>query len=110
MAKNFTYDGCRLNAKNIVMCKAYNTNQVIFENLPENHCDTYEDDIKEKIDPNIKWVLACPVWYKNHVKQPIGVVVIFGANAIVADNETDKIRKLENIALELSKVLTNVIS
>ena len=106
---DFSMEKCRLNSKNIVMCEAFLANRVIFKNLPHNHKDAYDTDIKDYIDSDIRWVLACPVWKGNNTIHKLGVVVVFGTSHIVDDTEKDKIRALENIGLLLSTSISCAI-
>lgn len=108
-AVDFSMEKCHLNSKNIVMCEAFLANRVIFKNLPHNHKDTYDTDIKDFIDSDIQWVLACPVWKGNNTLHKLGVVVVFGTSHIVDDKEIDKIRALENIGLLLSTSISCAI-
>lgn len=106
---DFSMEKCRLNSKNVVMCEAFLSNRVIFKNLPHNHKETYDTDIKDYIDSDIHWVLACPVWKGNSTINKLGVVVVFGTSHIVDDTERDKIRALENIGLLLSTSISCAI-
>lgn len=99
---DFSMEKCRISSKNIVMCEAFITNRVVFKNLPPNHKETYDTDIKDYIDSDIQWVLACPVWKGSNTIHKLGVVVVFGTSHIADDTEKDKIRALENIGLLLS--------
>lgn len=106
---DYSMDKCRLNAKGIIMCKAFLKNCVVFENLPPNHIELYEEDVKNYIDSDISWVLACPVWKDNNIENKLGVLVIFGTKTIVDNNDKNKIHNLENICLTLSRSVSNLI-
>lgn len=108
-AIDFSLDRCRLNAKNMVMCEAFSTNRVIFKNLPSDHKENYDRDIKDYIDSDIQWVLACPVWKENNVNYKLGVVVIFGTSPISKENEHKKVHLLESIGVLLSSSISYLI-
>lgn len=109
LPKDYSFEGCRVNTQHIVMCRAFREKSVLFKNLPPNHTELYDEDIKNKVDVNIKWVLASPVWKDNMSELPDGVIVIYSPEMIAGDNENDKITDLEQIGIELSKTLSNII-
>lgn len=103
---DYSLDRCPLNSSNIVMCQAFKDNRVTFKNLPDDHISTYDSDVKNYIDKNIKWVLACPVWDKKDHSHRLGVVVIFGLKEIAKDSDIAKIKSMENLCVELSKSMS----
>lgn len=104
---DYSMDKCRLNAKGMIMCKAFLKNGVVFENLPSNHIELYDEDVKNYIDSDISWVLACPVWKDNNIENKLGVLVIFGTENIVDENDKNRVHDLENICLVLSRCVSN---
>jgi hypothetical protein len=109
LPKDFAFNGCKVDTKNIVMCEAFRNKSVTFKNLPENHNDYYDKNIRKYIDPKIKWVLASPVWKNNMQEIPEGVIVMYSSEQIANDYEEDKISELEQIGIELSKNMSNII-
>lgn len=109
LSVDYSLEQCRIEAKNIIMCKAFKKNCVVFENLPENHISTYDSDIKDYIDKDIKWVLSCPIWINNDINKKSGVIVIFGLKEIAKNDETIKIKILKNLCLELAKSVSEFL-
>lgn len=108
LSVDYSLEKCRLDANSMVMCKAFKKNCVVFENLT-SHVITYDLDVKDYIDKNMKWVLACPVWKQNDINQKYGVIAIFGFMEIAKDEETAKIAFLKNLCLELAKSVSEFI-
>lgn len=106
---NYSFEKCEINSEHIVMCKAFNERRVVYEVLLKNHNEFYDTSIQKLIDKNIKWVLACPIWTKKTTDKPCGVIVLFGSKLIVKSNETNKQRRLENMGIELTKIISDLI-
>ena len=106
---DFTLERINLNSNGMVVCKSYNSNTVILENITHNHVAQYEDDIKNHVDPNIKWVLTSPVWKDNNTNdaQKKGVICIFG-NCIISDDIETR-EKLKMLCLELSTCISGFV-
>lgn len=109
LSVDYSFDKCKIDSSNIVMCKAYRNNCIVFESLPDNHVEMYDMDVKKHIDRNIKWVLAGPVWKNNNPATPIGVIVVFGLKPIADNNQFLNENLLKSFCLELSKSISGLI-
>ena len=106
---DYTLEKIRLGSKGMVVCKAYGNNCVVFEDITQEHVDQYEDDLKDHVDTQIKWVLTCPVWKGNNteISNRKGVVVVFGNGDIPNDHEIHE--KLKMLCLELSTCISSFV-
>lgn len=105
--KGYSLERHRLDAPNIVICEAFSKNTAIFKKLPANHINTYNQEDALRIDDDLKWILACPVWKGSSVEERVGVVCVFGKTDIVDSNDTKNIHKLESICTALAKHMSS---
>lgn len=86
LPRNFTLDIVYPDTDELVICDAFNRDQLVYEKLPASHPERYNENLKDKVDPAISWVLACPM----HAIQgePAGVICAFGARAPLEDGES----------------------
>jgi hypothetical protein len=70
-----------------VVAKAMNQRRVVAEDLPDNHSEWYSDELKTKISPSLKCVIAAPVEsYTPGVDDvPLGVIAIDSTSANCAE-------------------------
>lgn len=80
---NFALDHAFPDADELVICDAFNNNQICYEELPVDHPERYNERIHDKVDPQISWVLACPMRVDN--EQPAGVICAFGEERVFSD-------------------------
>src|SRR5574341_647121 len=59
LSRNYPLDYVIPSEDDLVICHSFNSQQVKYEELPPTHMERYNERIKEKIDPDIKWVLSC---------------------------------------------------
>lgn len=110
LSVDYFLEKCRIDSRNIVMCEAFKKNCVIFKNLPSNHKELYDSDVKKYIDKDIKWVLAGPVWKHNETSIPSGVIVIFSLEPITFNDQIMNEKLLKNFCVELSKSISDLIT
>ena len=80
---NYALDHAYPDTDELVICDAFNRNEIQYEELPVTHPDRYNERIRTKVDPQISWVLACPMHVDN--AQPAGVICAFGEQLVFAD-------------------------
>ena len=84
---NYTLDFADPLQDALVICTAYNYDRIVYEVLPPDVQDRYGPVLRDKVDPRIDWVLACPVHQDSD--RPAGVICAFGAaqafNSVTAE-------------------------
>jgi hypothetical protein len=80
---NYALDHAFPDTDELVICDAFNFNEIRYEELPVTHPQRYNERIKSKVDPQISWVLAAPMHVEN--SQPAGVICAFGEQRVFAD-------------------------
>jgi len=107
MPHNFPLETINVEEDNLVTCDAFNKKKIVYEELPADHTIRYGPRIKEKVDPSIRWILACPVWFTKTEKEPDGMIVLFGGEPFI---RTDMQRnELESLLIEFSKAVSKML-
>lgn len=83
---NYALDHAFPDTDELVICDAFNADEIRYEELPIDHPSRYNDRIRGKVDPQISWVLACPMHVDN--ESPAGVICAFGEQRIFSDPAT----------------------
>lgn len=64
-------------ADKFIISKAFNKKRIIAENLPLDHISDYPEELKTQIKPQIRCVLAAPIWgFDNPSSTPLGTISI----------------------------------
>jgi len=98
---NYPLDYVFPSEDNLVICDSFNRDTLLFEELPSDHMKNYNERIKNKVDANIKWVLACPL--HNSGQEPLGVICCFGKLKFFKN--TNELNSFEEIILKLSEIV-----
>jgi hypothetical protein len=80
---NYALDHAFPDTDELVICEAFNSDEIRYEELPTDHPSRYNERIRGKVDPQISWVLACPMHVEH--EQPAGVICAFGENRTFSD-------------------------
>lgn len=110
---NYSLDVAYPDTDELVICDSFNNDEIIYEELPPTHPERYNSRIKNKVDPQITWVLALPMHRDNDT--PLGVLCAFGNKRVLSDSAmrrafqglavgiTDVIVRLKTLELEEEK-------
>jgi hypothetical protein len=108
MPDEFGFDKAFVESDNLVICKSFRERVPIYEELPQDHPDRYDQRIRGSIDPDQAWVLACPVLpLDERSKKPLGVVCLYGKRP-PARNPVE-VRRLRQVSVYLSEVFARAI-
>ena len=95
-----------LTTDELVICKAFNQGRLIYKELPADHLEHYNERIKGKIDPNIKWVMGCPLSPAGGSK--LGVICCFSQELVFADE--NQLQAFQDLLLRLSDDIISQIT
>lgn len=79
----------------------------IAEALPENHVNTYSEKNRKYVDPDLKCVLAAPI-FSAHDKSQVIAVLAFDSNETLKNMKFDT-KKSREIAQMWADVLTHIV-
>jgi len=108
MPDNYPLETINVKNDNLVTSDAFNQRKNIYEELPPNHYTRYNARIKGNVDPNIRWVLACPLWFSKTGKEPDGMIVLFGTKPFIK-KEIAK-NQLETLLIDFSKFMGKMLT
>ena len=100
MPGNYSLDHAVPGEDELVICRAYLDDALVYQELPEDHLTRYNSRIKARIDPDLHWVLACPLHVPND--PPLGVICCFGAKPFFKSVAAR--RQFEQILLVVSQI------
>ena len=115
MPKEYGFTSIAVDTPGIISGKAYLTRAPIFEELPVNHESQYSATVANMIQPEQRWVLACPVLTidpltSRHEPQtpPHGVLVFYGTELPRGGSRTIPVavKYAERFADQISHVLS----
>jgi hypothetical protein len=110
MPAEFGLDKVYVDSDDLVICRSFKTGDPIYEVLPSDHMNRYDERIKSKIDPKQSWVLACPVFASERAKgrTRLGVVCLYGKEA-PAEQGAAEVDRLKAVAIDLSKAFAGTL-
>jgi len=103
---NYSLDYVFPSEDNLVICDSFNQDTLLYEELPSDHMKHYNERIKNKVDANIKWVLACPL--HNSGQEPLGVICCFGKLKFFKN--TNELNSFEEIIFKFSEIVIQLKS
>lgn len=80
---NHSLDMAYPDTDELIICDSYNDDEIIYEELPTTHPERYNERIKNKVDPEITWVLAIPMHREDQT--PAGILCAFGNKRVLSD-------------------------
>lgn len=86
----------------LVICESFRRDKIVYEELPSNHMERYNNRLRDKVDPSIAWVLACPLHVPN--SQPLGVICCFGQRLFFKDE--NKRKYFEILLIRVAALIT----
>lgn len=113
LSGNYPLDYVFPSEDNLVICDSFNQDTLLYEVLPSDHMKHYNERIKNKVDGNIMWVLACPL--HNPGQEPLGVICCFGKSKFFKNtNELDSFKeiilKISEIVIQLKLFENNILA
>jgi hypothetical protein len=107
MPQNYPLETIRVSEDNLVTSDAFKLRKIIYEELPPNHYTRYNERIKDHIDLNMRWILACPLWFSQTEKAPDGMIVLFGTKPFIT-RELAK-SQIESLLVDFSKFVGKML-
>ena len=104
MPRNYPLDYAFPSEDNLVICDSFKKDTLVYEELSLDHMKRYNERIKDKIDLDIKWVLACPLHIPR--QEPLGIVCCFGRKKFFKNDQQR--RYFEAILLNLCEVIVQL--
>ncbi|WP_157548293.1 hypothetical protein [Nonomuraea candida] len=101
---NYSLDVAYPDTDELVICEAYNNDEILYEELPVTHPERYNPRIKNKVDPQITWVLALPMHRDDDT--PAGVVCAFGNKRVLSDPAGR--RSFQSLAVGVAEVIVRL--
>ena len=101
---NYPLDYVFPSEDDLVICNSFKKDILVYEELPSDHMTRYNERIKDKIDSDIKWVLACPLHIPG--QEPLGVVCCFGRKKFFKNDQQRKY--FEVILLNLCEAIVQL--
>ena len=105
MSRNYSLDYAFPRSDKLVICEAFKDDALKYRELTEKDVALYGAKLNEKVDPAIRWVLACPIHSPNN--KPLGVICAFGSQQ--AFNGEDDRRRFEQALVTLAELIHDVI-
>jgi hypothetical protein len=109
MPDDYLFDEVSLDS-GLVICDSFTKERPIYKKLGPKDREGYSEEIRKRIPPKIRWVLACPVRREGSATgdaRPIGVVCIWGHEPPARNKE--EAERLESIAAATADVFTQAI-
>ncbi|MEV0352083.1 hypothetical protein AB0H88_40500 [Nonomuraea sp. NPDC050680] len=101
---NHSLDVAYVDTDELIICDSYKNDEIVYEELPVTHPERYNARIKNKVDPQISWVLALPMHRENDT--PAGVLCAFGNKRVLSD---DAIRRsFQSLAVGVTDVIVRL--
>ncbi|MEO3884257.1 hypothetical protein [Nonomuraea sp. B5E05] len=101
---NFSLDIAYPETDELVICDSFRSDEIIYEELPATHPERYNARIKNKVDPQITWVLALPMHREND--SPAGVLCAFGNKRVLT--EATVRRSFQSLAVGVTDVIVRL--
>jgi len=101
MPSNYSLDTVYPDEDKLIICEAFNQNTIMYREVSSAMVHSYNQRIKNKVDPAIHWVLACPL----HVADgpPMGILCAFGARPFFKNDEA--LRYFEHLMIQASEIV-----
>ncbi|GAA5084764.1 hypothetical protein HNP84_010149 [Thermocatellispora tengchongensis] len=101
---NYSLDVADPDTDELVICESFRSDEIVYEELPATHPERYNARIKNKVDPQITWVLAIPMHRENDA--PVGVLCAFGNKRVLADAAVR--RSFQSLAVGVTDVIVRL--
>jgi hypothetical protein len=92
----------------LVICRAFNTRTSVLEKLPTDHIAHYPAELRDYVDPSLKWVFACPVRRQEPGDSPIAIICCTGRTMYFQSAEEEK--RFEILLFRLSDIVARILS
>jgi hypothetical protein len=101
LPSNYSMDVAYPDEDKLVICEAFNQDTIIYRDMDEAVTPKYNRRIQNRVDPQIRWVLACPL----HVSEshPLGILCVFGSRSFFATQ--DAIHYFECLIIQASEMV-----
>jgi hypothetical protein len=117
MPREFGFTRIYVDTPHIVSGRAFRDRVPIYEELPVNHSELYEPDVGRMIEPQQRWVLACPVLRldvltNSHdvLHPPHGVIVFYGTQLPDPDASDEAVQLCLGYAEQFAEQMSHVIN
>ncbi|WP_157383181.1 hypothetical protein [Nonomuraea coxensis] len=104
LPQNFSLDVAYPDTDELVICDSYRSDEILYEELPVTHPERYNARIRNKVDPQITWVLALPMHREDAA--PAGVLCAFGNKRVLTDATTR--RTFQSLAVGVTDVIVRL--
>jgi hypothetical protein len=102
MPMNYSLDVAYPDEDKLLICDAFNRAISIYEELPTDHVARYGERIRDRVDTNIRWVLASPVRPLADNMKPSAIICYFGRTIYFESKE--ELEKFENAVNVISEI------
>lgn len=117
MPREFGFTRIYTDTPHIVSGQAFRDRVPLYEELPVNHSDLYEPDVSRMIEPQQRWVLACPVLRLDLITnshdalhEPHGVIVFYGTRLPEADDPDEAVQVCLAYAEQFAEQMSHVMN
>lgn len=117
MPREFGFTRIYVDTPHIVSGRAFRDRVPLYEELPGDHTNLYEPDVARMIEPQQRWVLACPVLRLDALTnshdarhEPHGVIVFYGTQLPDAVASGDAIQVCLGYAEQFAEQMSHVLN
>jgi len=118
MPAEYGFTSVSVTDRSFVSARAYQHRAPIFENLKSSHTERYSELVRPNVDPEQKWVLACPVLQidprddiHRRERPPFGVAVFYSTERVpLRYRRRNRIRRALHDAQLVSEHLSHIMA
>lgn len=117
MPREFGFTRIHVDTPHIVSGQAFRERVPLYSELPVRHSDWYDPEVGRMIEPQQRWVLACPVLRLDSVTNshapdgpPHGVIVFYGTEVPGGPGAQDHIRSSIDYAQRFAEQMSHVLN
>ncbi|WP_190013213.1 hypothetical protein [Streptomyces lucensis] len=117
MPREFGFTRIYVDTPHIVSGKAFRDRVPLYEELPDDHSNWYEPDVGRMIEPQQRWVLACPVLRLDSLTNshemshaPRGVIVFYGTQLPDEAASADAVQVCLGYAEQFAEQMSHVFN
>lgn len=117
MPREFGFTRIYVDTPHIVSGRAFRERVPLYTELPVDHTDWYEPDVGRMIEPQQRWVLACPVLRLDAVsnshladRPPHGVIVFYGTETPPEPDAAAHIEMSLGYAQQFAEQMSHVLN
>ncbi|WP_314174991.1 hypothetical protein [Streptomyces winkii] len=117
MPREFGFTRIYVDTPHIVSGQAFRDRVPLFEELPIDHVNRYDQNVGRMIEPEQRWVLACPVLRLDPKTNshdldhpPHGVIVFYGTDLPAEPEASEKVQRALAYSQQFAEQMSHVLN